>query len=255
MQGRCPNCKGLFEIKQEWIGMKAPCPHCHQTITLLAMPTSSPSGTTAPTMANGASNSVSHPVQYQRQPARQPMQYQQQPASQPMQYQQPQYAGAQQFAGAQQYAGSPQLASVFERFIAMIIDGLLVGVVTTIIGFVISFGGSFVLHALTANSESENAAIVGALLINIVTSIVTSLTGIFYEGYFLSTSGATLGKKIMDIKVLHAGEYPSFLRASCRNLAKGLSFMICMIGYIMAFFTEDNKSLHDMICDTIVVKG
>ena len=238
MQGRCPNCKGLFEIKQEWIGMKAPCPHCHQIITLLAMPTSTPSRSPAPNLAKDTSTPINHPPQYQ-----------QPPAQQPMQYQQPRH-----YSGAQQYAGRPRIASVFDRLIAIILDGILVGIVTTIIGFLIKFGGSFVLNTLSANSENENVAIIVAILIKLVTSTVTSLISLFYEAYFLSTSGATIGKRVMGIKVLHRGEYPSFLRAICRDLAKGLSFMFCMIGCILACFTEDNKALHDMICDTIVVK-
>ena len=143
MQGQCPNCKGLFEIKQEWIGMKAPCPHCHQTITLLAMPSggspaassinldkgdSTPATPPAESVAQNqpapAQAPASAPVEYKlapQAPTSAPMQVPptgaQAPTSAPVQYQQP-----------FQYAGGPQLASVIERFIAMLIDGVIVGI-------------------------------------------------------------------------------------------------------------------------------
>ena len=166
------------------------------------------------------------------------------PASASVQYQQ-----------SFQYAGGPQLASVIERFIAMLIDGVIVGVGTTIIGFVIGLIGGVIFGALSAATGSEGIAVLGNILINLLASLISMAICFGYEGYFLSTSGATIGKKVMGLRVLHAGEYPSFLRGGCRYLAKGLSFFICMIGYIMACFSQDNKALHDMICDTIVVKG
>ena len=270
MQGQCPNCKGLFEIKQEWIGMKAPCPHCHQTITLLAMPSggspaassinldkgdSTPATPPAESVAQNqpapAQAPASAPVEYKlapQAPTSAPMQVPptgaQAPTSAPVQYQQP-----------FQYAGGPQLASVIERFIAMLIDGVIVGIGTTIIGFVIGLIGGIITGALSAATESEGIAVAGSILINLLASLISIAICFGYEGYFLSTSGATIGKKVMGLRVLHAGEYPSFLRGGCRYLAKGLSFFICMIGYIMACFSQDNKALHDMICDTIVVKG
>lgn len=275
MRGQCPNCKGLFEIKQEWIGMKAPCPHCHQTITLLAMPTAGspaassinldkgdstpatpPSESVAQNQAAPAQAPASAPVDYKlapQAPASAP-QYQQPPAqapaNTPMHYQQPPV-----YAGGQQYGGTPQLASIFERFIAMIIDGVIVGVGTTIIGFVIGLIGGVIVGALSAATGSDGLAALGTILINLLASLISMAICFGYEGYFLSTSGATIGKKVMGLRVLHAGQNPTFLRGGCRYLAKGISFFICMIGYIMACFTQDNKALHDMICDTIVVKG
>ncbi len=275
MQGQCPNCKGLFEIKQEWIGMKAPCPHCHQTITLLAMPPAGAPATPSSidlTKGNSsdinkgdsalADTSANNAEQYQTPPAA-PAQYSTPPAA-PAQYSTPPAAPAQysvppsapvSYQQPQQYAGSVQTASVIERFIAMIIDSVIIGIGTTIISFVIGLIGGLIVGALSAATNSEGIAVVGSILINLLTALISAAICFSYEGYFLSTSGATIGKKVMGIKVLHAGEYPSFLRGGCRYLAKGISFFICMIGYIMACFTQDNKALHDMICDTVVVKG
>ena len=252
MQGQCPNCKGLFEIKEEWIGLKAPCPHCQQTITLLAMPTTDSPAASSINLDKGDSTTVNASTETPEDtvpaPAYSPQDAAQDPqppaGGTPVSYQQP-----------VQYPDGPQLASIFERILAMIIDGFILGIVTTIISIVICLFGSMIVGAISAATENDALAMVVSILINLFVSLITTAIGFCYEGYFLSTSGATIGKKVMGLRVEHAGQNPTFLRGGCRYLARGLSFMICMIGYIMACFTEDNKALHDMICDTIVVKG
>ena len=44
-------------------------------------------------------------------------------------------------------------------------------------------------------------------------------------------------------------------RAFGRYFAKILSGLILMIGYIMAAFDSEKRALHDMICDTRVIRA
>jgi uncharacterized RDD family membrane protein YckC len=44
------------------------------------------------------------------------------------------------------------------------------------------------------------------------------------------------------------------VKALIRNVAKIISSMILMIGYIMAGFTDKKQGLHDIIASTLVVK-
>jgi uncharacterized RDD family membrane protein YckC len=46
----------------------------------------------------------------------------------------------------------------------------------------------------------------------------------------------------------------SFGRAIGRILAKLFLSGICLIGYIMFFFTEKKQTLHDLLASTLVVK-
>jgi uncharacterized RDD family membrane protein YckC len=74
-----------------------------------------------------------------------------------------------------------------------------------------------------------------------------------YFAWMESTSGATLGKKVMQVRVVDLEGNPvSFARASGRYFGKYLS-AILMIGYIMAFFTEKKQALHDLLAGTLVV--
>ncbi len=76
-----------------------------------------------------------------------------------------------------------------------------------------------------------------------------------YRAGMESSSGqATLGKMALGIIVTdYEGERISFARATGRLLAKILSGLILLIGYLMAGFTERKQALHDMIARTLVV--
>ena len=77
--------------------------------------------------------------------------------------------------------------------------------------------------------------------------------------YFASTESsswqATVGKKLLNLKVTDMnGDRLTFGRATGRYFGKILSSLICLIGFIMAAFTEKKQALHDMMANTLVVK-
>ena len=144
----------------------------------------------------------------------------------------------------------------FERFIAILIDWVVLIIGTSFIGF-FELGISYFLQSLSSNKGNENLSVFCDLVIIIIflfSFLVKTLIVLAYEGFFLSKFGATLGKKAMGLKVLHAGQNPTFLRAICRCLIKPISYLICFIGLIFPDITQD-IALHDMLCDTVVVKG
>ncbi len=65
---------------------------------------------------------------------------------------------------------------------------------------------------------------------------------------------ATLGKKIVGLKVTDAdGHRLSFARATGRHFGKFLS-NILFLGFILAGFTEKKQGLHDLIAGTLVIR-
>ena len=65
----------------------------------------------------------------------------------------------------------------------------------------------------------------------------------------------TIGKMLVGIKVTDLqGNRISVLNALGRTLAKFLSAIILLIGYLMVAFTEKKQGLHDMLAGTVVVK-
>jgi uncharacterized RDD family membrane protein YckC len=155
-------------------------------------------------------------------------------------------------AGAWHYGG------FWIRFVARLIDAVLIGIVGIIIRIplTIIMGGSMI--GLGSAAQDNPAAALAALPMIIalggISFVIQIALSLGYEVYFLTTRGATLGKIALGLKVVRADGGPiSAGLAAGRFFAGWLSGMILCIGYIMAAFDEQKRSLHDRICDTRVI--
>ena len=134
-------------------------------------------------------------------------------------------------------------AGFWIRFVAVIVDGLLLQVVNGVIQVVAGIPTIFTPD----KSSSPGLAI--------VVGILGFLIAVSYETWMVGQCGATLGKMALGLRVVKADGSPvSFLRSFGRFFAKLLSQMICFIGYIMAGFDEQKRGLHDRICETRVIR-
>ena len=76
-----------------------------------------------------------------------------------------------------------------------------------------------------------------------------------YEVYFLVNRGATPGKMMLNLKVTRSDGGPITTgRAAGRFFGYLLSSMTMMIGFIIAAFDDQKRSLHDHLCDTRVIR-
>jgi uncharacterized RDD family membrane protein YckC len=118
-------------------------------------------------------------------------------------------------------------AGFWVRFVALIIDGVIVAV------------GSGLIASATMG-------------VGFVLSLVVPW---LYEAFMLSSEWqATVGKRAMSIAVTGIdGGRISFARATGRHFAKWISFCTLGIGFIMVAFTAKKQALHDMIAETLVV--
>jgi uncharacterized RDD family membrane protein YckC len=135
------------------------------------------------------------------------------------------------------------------RFLAVLIDGMILYVIDRIVSFAIF--GSTAAQIITVNPGDMGAAMsrVG------MTSTVNLVIGCSYETFFVGKMAATPGKMALGLKVVRADGSPvDYGRAAGRYFAKILSAIILGIGYIMAAFDSQKRALHDMICDTRVIK-
>ena len=152
----------------------------------------------------------------------------------------------------QQYAGyNIDYAGFWLRFCAAFIDGLIIQAPFIAIQIAIEMTNPPVTGPNGVSTPT------GAnIALNCASSLVQLL--VFWLYYAYQESGphqATLGKRALGIKVITAdGERLTFARATGRTFAKLLSQIICLIGYIMAAFTEKKQALHDIIAGTLVVK-
>lgn len=140
-------------------------------------------------------------------------------------------------------AFSGDYAGFWLRFVAAIIDGI----VLTIIG---AASGCLIGAALGGAGVDPES--IGA--ISNVLGIIINLA--YFSLMESGSNQATLGKKAMGLRVTDInGDPVSLPRALGRNAAKYISALILMIGFIMAAFTPKKQALHDMIAGCLVVKG
>ena len=155
-------------------------------------------------------------------------------------------------AAAQSYAG------FWVRFVAVLLDGIILMVAGSVVwALVFGFGKvPFTQIQPDATPEEVWAAMRGMFAALGVASLANMAIACIYEAAFIHLLGATPGKMALGLKVVRPGGGPIDLgRAIGRHFAKMLSGLILYIGYIMAGFDSQKRALHDMICDTRVVKA
>jgi uncharacterized RDD family membrane protein YckC len=142
------------------------------------------------------------------------------------------------------------------RFLALIIDRIVVGVVTT--PFVFLIMKDVIFNAARNGDREPDPAMVISMLGHVFTLAIASVAvSWLYEAWLLSSDRqATVGKMAVGLKVTDLnGQRISFARATGRFFAKIVSSMTLLIGFIMAAFTERKQALHDMMAGTIVLKS
>jgi uncharacterized RDD family membrane protein YckC len=153
----------------------------------------------------------------------------------------------------------PHYAGFWRRFVAMLIDGLILAIPSSILAF--SFGLMSLLPTLSQINdwESGNVDVFGLLGTLITMSIwvrivLGALKWLYHALFESSKLQATPGKMALGIIVTDAsGNRISFARATGRHFAKIISTITLLIGFMMAGWTRKKQALHDMLADTLVV--
>jgi uncharacterized RDD family membrane protein YckC len=131
----------------------------------------------------------------------------------------------------------------WKRVIAYLIDGLIIAVPITMI-----FG-----TVIPDVMQAENVQAV-PFAVSVPQLIMILGSWVYFAGLESSEWQATVGKKILGMKVVNAaGQRINFIKATVRYVAKILSSFILMIGFIMVAFTARKQGLHDFIAGTTVV--
>jgi uncharacterized RDD family membrane protein YckC len=140
-----------------------------------------------------------------------------------------------------------QYASIGARFVAILLDGLIVGIPLVIIEAILGIAGS------------PLAALISAVVF------------FLYEGLLLASwNGQTVGKKVMNVRVVSADggaltTNKTFTRAGVKVALSLLgsikppftSFLgiISLIDYLWPFWDANKQTLHDKAAGTYVIKA
>ncbi len=137
-----------------------------------------------------------------------------------------------------------QLAGFWTRFLAYLIDAVILGVASSIVLAVIG--------VIVAASDSTAAVLRGGL--------IGLILGELYFGYLWSRDGQSIGYKVVGIRVVRVGGGPvSFGLAALRYLAIHLSLIVCWVPAIISAFMiglgERKQGIHDLMVGTQVVRA
>lgn len=146
-------------------------------------------------------------------------------------------------------------AGFWLRFVAFLIDAVVLAFVSTIV--TLPFGAAVGFHALLRGggfrSPEDLVPVLGLLLKLALIRLV--LNWLYYALLESSEWRATLGKKALGLEVTDLeGKRIDFGRASGRFFGKILSALILWIGFIMAGITEKKQALHDMLAGCLVIR-
>jgi uncharacterized RDD family membrane protein YckC len=160
-------------------------------------------------------------------------------------------------------AGALQKAGRGQRLLAVLVDGLIYGVL-----MIPMFVGMW--PALVASAQSGQrggGAAAAAMLAGAGTGAIISgvliLALWIFTGYLVHKNGQTIGKKLLGIKVLRSdGSRASLGRIFwLRNVVAALPGAIPIVGGIyslldsLLIFRDSRQCIHDNIADTIVAQA
>lgn len=130
--------------------------------------------------------------------------------------------------------GSEKLAGFWERLVAYLVDNVLITVASAITY------GAFSLDP-SGGLEPQHWM---------------ALISLVYFTPLIAIRATTIGKSFLGVYVVRTdGSRVGLGRAFFRTLATFLSGIILGLGFLQAAFREDKRALHDLICDTKVIKS
>ncbi len=136
-------------------------------------------------------------------------------------------------------SGNQRYAGFWHRFLA--------GVIDLIILYLVTFIAAFVLSAIS--SELALIIFTGASLFSFIISLL------YYVLFQSSSKQATPGMMILKIKIYNESfQRVGFWRLTLRYFSTILSNIILGIGFFMIGWTKRKQGLHDMIARTIHLK-
>lgn len=154
-----------------------------------------------------------------------------------------------------------KLAGFGKRFIAYIIDAIVLGIVMSII--FIPFGGVLGLMGMKATesggdmSDSETIATAAMAGVSIGGIVLIALVVPFIYDALMTASDkqGTIGKIVMKIKVIKEnGERLNTTDAFIRSIVKYAVGSFCALLFLVCLTNKQEQNLHDMASKSLVIE-
>lgn len=177
-------------------------------------------------------------------------------------------------AGWSQYVPSPaapgpapgwEYAGFWIRTVAYIIDGFILGIVTSILWLVVlMIAGAIGLGAIATSGATGNSltgsevAIIGVGILSAIMFllIMTIVVTVLYFVLLWVKRGATLGQSLLGIRIAREsdGGPIDWGAAIIRYVMMLISFWIFYLGVIWVAFEPRKRGWHDMVAGTLAVR-
>lgn len=121
-------------------------------------------------------------------------------------------------------------AGFWRRFVAALLDGIIVGVIAFIVAAI-----------LGAEANAANG--------------IRILLGLLYYPYLEGSTGQTMGKKALGIRVvdLAGGGSIGYGRAFIRYIGRFVSGLVLLLGYLWMLWDKEKQTWHDKFANSVVV--
>src|ERR1700682_3092872 len=154
------------------------------------------------------------------------------------------------------YAAAPQVTygGFWIRFVAYIVDSVIIGIPTLILGVILGLLLGLAMRASgTTSDQTINTAGQG---IGSLFQLILFVISIVYFVFFW-VRGQTLGMRLFHLRVADAntGAPIGYGRAALRFLGYIISGIVCDIGLIWAAFDSRKQGWHDKMANTVVLHG
>jgi uncharacterized RDD family membrane protein YckC len=171
------------------------------------------------------------------------------------------------------YLGAVQVASMGQRFLARLVDGLIIGVVYTIVmvaglGSAIGMTGNAAAECdpyasdystCMQDAQAQSMGAVGAMFVGL---LVIAVMLALYEWLMIAFKGATFGKMALGLRVIREadGQLPGAGGGFIRYIIPIAGAIACYIGALLVFlspFFDSSGKLqgwHDRAAGTVVIK-
>lgn len=137
-------------------------------------------------------------------------------------------------------------AGFWMRFLAKVIDNMILQFVVSILQI---FFGIFI-GSTNFFGSSHTAVFMFMGFAYLFAILISASYSIFFNGKY----SATPGKMILKLKIVTVdGQNLTYGKAAGRFFGEILSGFVLSIGYIIAAFDEEKRTLHDRICNTRVI--
>jgi uncharacterized RDD family membrane protein YckC len=160
------------------------------------------------------------------------------------------------YAAPQTYGAQTTYAGFWIRLAARLIDGVILGIPFALLFGVIAVAAG--VFAGNTNSTNQNtsgaaAAVFGGFFILLYLCFLVITLG--YWIYFWGTSGATLGMRLLRLRVIDAntGATIGYARAVVRLLMTVVNSWACYIGWIWVAFDPRKQGWHDKVANSVVI--